>query len=164
GPRGASLLVVVCAGAVGFAVWMTERFAPQAAGSGIQHVEGVERGLLRLWPLAVVWVKFVGGIIGIGGGLVLGREGPTVQVGASLAEHLGLRFGLSDSTRRILLAVGAGAGLSGAFNAPLAGTLFVIEELQCPLRPMIYLGTLVASILTTMCCYVGLGPTPELAL
>lgn len=164
GPAGALLLVAVCAAAVGIAVWMTGRFAPQAAGSGIQHVEAVERGLLPLWPLSVLWVKFAGGILGIGGGLVLGREGPTVQMGASLADHLGLRLGLSDAARRILLAVGAGAGLTGAFNAPLAGTLFVAEELKCPFRPAIYLGTLLASILTDLCCRLWLGQVAELRL
>ncbi len=164
GPTGALVLVAVCAAAVGLAVWMTGRFAPQAAGSGIQHVEGVERGLFRLWPLSVVWVKFAGGVLGIGGGLVLGREGPTVQMGASLAEHLGRRFGLPDASRRILLAVGAGAGLTGAFNAPLAGTLFVAEELKCPFRPAIYLGTLLASVVTDLCCRFWLGPVAELPL
>lgn len=164
GLTGMLLLVTVCAAAVGLAVWMTARFAPQAAGSGIQHVEGVERGLLRLWPLSVLWVKFAGGILGIGGGLVLGREGPTVQMGASLADHVGLRLGLPDEARRILLAVGAGAGLTGAFNAPLAGTLFVAEELKCPFRPAIYLGTLLASVVTDLCCRFWLGPVAELSL
>ncbi|MBI1816344.1 MAG: chloride channel protein [Deltaproteobacteria bacterium] len=164
GAAGALLLVAVCAIAVGLAVWMTGRFAPLAAGSGIQHVEGVERGVVKLWPLSVVWVKFVGGILGIGGGLVLGREGPTVQMGASLAEHLGARFGLSSAARRNLLVVGAGAGLAGAFNAPLAGTLFVVEELKCPLHPAIYLGTLLASVVTDLCCRFWLGQAPELAL
>src|SRR5262245_59480777 len=48
---GALCLAAACATAVGVAVWLTARFAPQAAGSGIQHVEGVERGELPLWPL-----------------------------------------------------------------------------------------------------------------
>lgn len=164
GLGGASWLVASCAAAVGLAVWMTGRYAPQAAGSGIQHVEGVERGVLKVWPLSVLWVKFVGGILGIGGGLVLGREGPTVQMGASLADHLGLRFGLPEAVRRTLLVVGAGAGLAGAFNAPLAGTLLVVEELKCPFRPMIYLGTLLASMITDLCCRLWLGQVAELAL
>jgi CIC family chloride channel protein len=164
GSAGALLLCAVCAAAVGVAVWMTGRFAPQAAGSGIQHVEGVERGLLPLWPLSLLWVKFVGGVLGIGGGLVLGREGPTVQMGSSIAEHIGQRFALPWDARRILLAVGAGAGLAGAFDAPLAGTLFVLEELKCALRPALYLGTLLASLLTDLCVRFYLGPAPELSL
>src|SRR5262245_29645250 len=164
GPPGVLVPVVGCAAAVALAVWMAGRLAPLAAGSGIQHVEGVERGLLRLWPLSVVWVKFVGGIIGIGGGLVLGREGPTVQMGASLAEHVGARWGLPDAARRALVAVGAGAGLTGAFNAPLAGTLFVVEELRCPVRPAIYLGTLLASAIADLAVRFWLGPVAELQI
>jgi CIC family chloride channel protein len=164
GPTGAVLLMSVCGAAVGLAVWLTGRLAPQAAGSGIQHVEGVARGLFPIWPLSIVVVKFVGGILGIGGGLVLGREGPTVQMGASFAHRLALRLGVSDADRRILLAVGAGAGLTGAFNAPLAGTLFVVEELKCPFQPAIYLGTLLASVVTDVCVRYCLGPVADLAL
>ncbi|HVP30294.1 MAG TPA: ClC family H(+)/Cl(-) exchange transporter [Myxococcota bacterium] len=162
GPSGFLLLAAVCAAAVGGAVWLTDRFARQAAGSGIQHVEGVERGLLAVWPLSVLWVKFVAGVIGIGGGLLLGREGPTVQMGASLAEHLGSRLRLPLVSRRTLLVVGAGAGLTGAFNAPLAGTLFVVEEVCAPLRPPIYLGTLAAALVADLCVRRVLGQVAEL--
>jgi CIC family chloride channel protein len=164
GVTGVLLLVVVCATAVGVAVWMTGRFAPQAAGSGIQHIEGVVRGVLPRWPLSVVWVKFVGGVLGIGGGLVLGREGPTVQMGASLAHELGVRCRLSEGARQTLLIAGAGAGLAGAFNAPLAGTLLVIEEFKCELRPGIYLGTLLASLITDQFVRWTLGSMAELPL
>jgi chloride channel protein, CIC family len=164
GVDGALLLMAACAAAVALAVWLTGRFAPQAAGSGIQHVKGVEQGQLSLWPLSVVWVKFVGGIVGIGGGLVLGREGPTVQMGASLADHLGLRFGLGVASRRTLLVVGAGAGLAGAFNAPLAGTLFAVEELGAPFRPVVYLGTLLAAAVTDLCVRFWLGQPAELSI
>jgi CIC family chloride channel protein len=164
GPAGAPLLLAVCAAAVGLAVWMTGRLAPLAAGSGIQHVEGVVRGLFPIWPLSVVAVKFVGGIVGIGGGLVLGREGPTVQMGASFAHRLAHRLGLSEADQRILLAVGAGAGLTGAFNAPLAGTLFVVEELKCPFQPAIYLGSLLASAVTDAVVRFSLGPVADLEL
>jgi len=160
----AAALVPVCAVAVALAIWLTARFAPHAAGSGIQHVEGVERGLLARWRLfPLLWVKFVGGVIGIGaGGLLLGREGPTVQMGATLADHVGARFGLDDASRKTLLAVGAGAGLAGAFNAPLAGVIFVAEELKLPFRPAIYLGTLFASLLTEVCCRLALEPLAEM--
>lgn len=162
GAGGALALAASCAAAVGLAVWLTARFAPQAAGSGIQHVEGVERGLLPLWPLSVVWVKFVGGILGIGGGLLLGREGPTVQMGASLAERLGGHLGLSDADRRTLLVVGAGAGLAGAFSAPLGGTFFVVEELGMRWRSAAALGTLLAAIATYAVCRLWLGRGVEL--
>ena len=164
GPAGAVLVIGVCAVAVALALWLTERFAPQAAGSGIQAVEGVLRERLPLWPREVGWVKFAAGVLGIGGGLVLGREGPTVQMGATLSEYLGERFGLSRADRRVLLAIGAGAGLTGAFNASLAGTLFVLEELKVPLRPVVYVGTLLASAITDLCCRAAFGPRAELAV
>ena len=78
---------------------------------------------------SVLPVKFIGGTLALGSGLALGREGPTVQMGATLAclfAHK-LRFRAADN--RALLAAGAGAGLAAAFNAPLAGVVFVFEEL-----------------------------------
>jgi CIC family chloride channel protein len=164
GRGGALVLVATCATAVGFAVWITERFAPPAAGSGIQHVEGVLAGRLPVWPLAVVWVKFVGGLVGIGGGLFLGREGPTVQMGASIAHALGARFGFDERARRTLLGIGAGAGLAGAFNAPFAGVLFVAEELRMRFVPAVVLGTLLAATATDACVRVVLGPVAELSV
>jgi chloride channel protein, CIC family len=164
GAPGAGLVIAICAGAVALALWLTERFAPEAAGSGIQAVEGVVRERLPLWPRAVAPVKFAAGVLGIGGGLVLGREGPTVQMGATTADAIAERFGLSPADRRVLLAIGAGAGLTGAFNASLAGTLFVLEELKVPLRPVVCIGTLLASAITDLCCRAAFGPRAELAV
>src|SRR5262245_10667455 len=73
-------------------------------------------------------VKFCGGVLAIGSGLALGREGPSVQMGASVAHLVGkVRREWLDC--RVLLAAGAGAGLATAFNAPMAGAVFVLEEL-----------------------------------
>ena len=78
---------------------------------------------------ALIPVKFFGGLLAIGSGLALGREGPTVQMGASLAYFVGKLFGRSWPDCRVLFAAGAGAGLGTAFNAPIAGAVFVLEEL-----------------------------------
>ena len=74
-------------------------------------------------------VKFIGGVLALGGGLVLGREGPSVQMGAALSFGVGRLFRRKWSDCRVLLAAGAGAGLATAFNAPIAGAVFVLEEL-----------------------------------
>ncbi|MHC5833539.1 MAG: chloride channel protein, partial [Nostoc sp.] len=79
--------------------------------------------------LRVALVKLVGGILALGSGLALGREGPTVQVSAALASQLSRWFATSPDHRRQLIAAGAGAGLAAAFNTPIAGVLFVVEEL-----------------------------------
>ena len=69
------------------------------------------------------------GLLAIGSGMALGREGPTVQIGAGLGQLIGKAFQRNDNERRVLLAAGAGAGLATAFNAPIAGAIFVLEEL-----------------------------------
>jgi H+/Cl- antiporter ClcA len=86
--------VGLAAAAAFVARWLVARFAPEASGSGVQHVEAVIRGDARSISAAVLPVKFVGGALAIGAGLALGREGPTVQMGATLGHLLarGLRL------------------------------------------------------------------------
>lgn len=128
----AAFVLVVLAAAVstGLATWLVARFAPMASGSGIPHVEAVLHGKLPPAPLVLVPIKFVGGVLAIGAGLALGREGPTVQMGASIAHVIGQFMRRTASDCRVLLAAGAGAGLATAFNAPIAGAVFVLEELM----------------------------------
>jgi CIC family chloride channel protein len=127
----AGLLFVTAAGAVATAAaaWLVCRYAPFASGSGIPHVEAVLHGQLPQAPFWLIPVKFAGGVLAIGSGLALGREGPSVQMGASAAHRIGQVFRRHWADCRILLAAGAGAGLATAFNAPLAGAIFVLEEL-----------------------------------
>src|SRR5215472_13264391 len=126
---GFFLVLILCAAATALAAWLVRRFSPQASGSGIPHVEAVIRGELPQAPFWLIPVKFVGGLLAIGSGLALGREGPSVQMGASLAHFLGKVFRRHWADCRMLLAAGAGAGLATAFNAPIAGAIFVLEEL-----------------------------------
>ena len=97
-------------------------------GSGIPHVEGELMGLLHPSWWSVLWRKFLGGVLGISMGLMLGREGPSIQLGAMTAKGLAEGLKLSAREKRVLIAAGAAAGLSAAFNAPIAGLLFVVEE------------------------------------
>jgi chloride channel protein, CIC family len=127
----------VFAAAAGLARWLTLRFAPEAAGSGIPQVEESLQGDARLprWQ-RLLPVKFVAGGLALSGGLSLGREGPTVHLGAAVAA--GLQRGLGRPARAALLAAGAGAGLTAAFSAPISGFVFVLEELRIrPSRPMV---------------------------
>jgi CIC family chloride channel protein len=119
----------LAAAAAFVARWLVRRFAPEASGSGVQHVEAVVQGETRPVRAIVLPVKFIGGTLALGSGLALGREGPTVQMGATLGRLFARGFGLSAADDRALLAAGAGAGLAAAFNAPLAGAIFVFEEL-----------------------------------
>ncbi|WP_061169582.1 H(+)/Cl(-) exchange transporter ClcA [Caballeronia hypogeia] len=124
------LVVLAAAAATGLAAWLVARFAPMASGSGIPHVEAVLHGRLPPAPLVLIPIKFAGGVFAIGAGLALGREGPTVQMGASIAHAIGRFFRRNAIDCRVLLAAGAGAGLATAFNAPIAGAVFVLEELM----------------------------------
>jgi CIC family chloride channel protein len=129
-PRTGLLLVIVsCAAATAFAAWLVRKYSPLASGSGIPHVEAVVNEELPPAPFWLLPVKFFGGVLAIGAGLALGREGPSVQMGATLAHLLGNLFRRTRHDCRVLLAAGAGAGLATAFNAPIAGAVFVLEEL-----------------------------------
>ncbi|HEY8072391.1 MAG TPA: chloride channel protein, partial [Methylocystis sp.] len=126
---GFCLAVLACVAATVLAAWLVRRFSPYASGSGIPHVESVLRQELPTAPPILIPVKFFGGVLAIGSGLALGREGPSVQMGATIGNLFGEWFHLGWKNSRVLLAAGAGAGLAAAFNAPVAGAIFVLEEL-----------------------------------
>lgn len=104
------------------------RWEPLAVGSGIPHVEAVFLGRATPPPLRLVPARFLGGVLAIGGGLVLGREGPTVHIGAAVGAEAARRTRLPTSEAVTMQAALGGAGLAVAFNAPLAGVLFALEE------------------------------------
>lgn len=108
---------------------LVEHVSPETAGSGIPQVKALLKGAPVTFNLRIVWVKLLGGVSALGSGLLLGREGPTVQVGAAFAAQFERWLPTSPTQRRQLIAAGAGAGLAAAFNAPIAGVLFVAEEL-----------------------------------
>ncbi|ARG97320.1 H(+)/Cl(-) exchange transporter ClcA [Legionella micdadei] len=114
-----------------FIAWLMVRsISPEASGSGVQEIEGAllhERPIFwrRLLP-----VKFIAGVMAISAKLVLGREGPTIQMGGNLGDMFGEMLHFSQDRRDTLIMAGAAAGLATAFNAPLAGVLFVLEELR----------------------------------
>jgi CIC family chloride channel protein len=126
---GFLLIIGMSASATGLAAWLVRRFSPEATGSGIPQIEAALQGRCSGSPLRIIAVKFLGGLLALGTGLALGREGPTVQMGASLSELVGRVFRRNQGECRALLAAGAGAGLATAFNAPIAGAVFVLEEL-----------------------------------
>ena len=136
---------------------LVRRFAPEASGSGVQHVEAVVQGEARPVRARVLPVKFIGGTLALGSGLALGREGPTVQMGATLGRLFARHFRFSAVDDRALLAAGAGAGLAAAFNAPLAGAVFVFEELvrRFELRVAVAALTACSAALAVMRALIG---------
>jgi CIC family chloride channel protein len=159
----AGFVLVTAAGAAATAVaaWLVRRHSPYASGSGIPHVEAVLREELPQVPFRLIPVKFVGGLLAIGSGLALGREGPSVQMGASLAHLVGKVFRRNWPDCRALLAAGAGAGLATAFNAPIAGAIFVLEELVRRFETRIAIAALGTSATAIAVARLFLGEAPD---
>ena len=109
---------------LGSIVCLLVKSEPLIKGSGIPQVEGQLQGYFNPRWLRVLLKKFAGGCLCILGGLSLGREGPSIQLGALAAQGLTEKLNLSRTDQRYLLTCGACAGLSAAFNAPLAGLMF----------------------------------------
>ena len=151
------LLLGACGAAI--AVSLVRHVAPEASGSGIPHVKAVLHGT-RAMRRRILPVKFFGGIAGIGGGLVMGREGPTIQMGAAVGHMVSGWFSCTLRERRTLIAAGAGAGLAAAFNAPLAGLVFVLEEVQRDFSPAVFTASLIAAAVADITTRLLLGQLP----
>ncbi|MCB1034308.1 MAG: H(+)/Cl(-) exchange transporter ClcA [Acidobacteria bacterium] len=154
------LAISVSAALAAFSVWLTRRFAPTAAGSGIPHLKAVLHRLRPLDPSRLVPVKFTAGLAALGAGFALGREGPTVQMGGAIGRWISFFFPVSARERYLLIAAGAGAGLSAAFNAPLAGVVFVLEEVQHSFSPGALSTAFVACLTSDVVARFALGQLP----
>lgn len=150
-----------------YVAWiMVKKMAPEASGSGVQEIEGAllhERGIFwrRLLP-----VKFIAGVLSISAKMVVGREGPTIQMGGNLGAMLADYVPVSKSMRDTLIAAGAAAGLATAFNAPLAGVLFVIEEMRNQFNFTFtnFKMVAIACVMSTITTQMILGSGPAIAM
>lgn len=158
---GFVLVVGVTAAMAGIAAWLVRRFSPHATGSGIPHVEAVLHGKIAPASPGLAVVKFIGGLLAIGSGLLLGREGPSVQMGAAVSFEIGRFFRRTWSDCRVLLAAGAGAGLATAFNAPIAGAVFVLEELVQRFEHRIAIAALGAAASAVTVAHLLTGNQPD---
>ncbi|AJY48031.1 chloride channel protein [Martelella endophytica] len=148
------------------AAYFVRRYAPEAGGSGVQEIEGAMLGLRTVHWRRVLPVKFFTGVFAIASGLVLGREGPTIHIGASFSAALTDTFKVSETERRGMLGAGAAAGLACAFNAPLAAILFIIEETHrhFPYTFRTYMGIIVAALLSTVMTQIIGGRAPDFSM
>ena len=102
---------------IGYIVGLMVKHEPMITGSGIPQVEGVLLRKLDMTWWRVIIGKFFGGVLSIGSGLSLGREGPSVQLGAAVGQGFSKVFKRIKIEEKYLMTSGASAGLSAAFNA-----------------------------------------------
>ena len=137
-------------------VWL-KKAEPQAAGSGIPQVKGAIAGVFKLRWLRILLVKFEACTIAVGSGLSLGRAGPSIQMGAVTGQGISRFLARPRVEERYLLSGGAAAGLAAVFNAPLAGVIFVLEELNHNFSGLLLFPALSASLAATLVSRIILG-------
>lgn len=137
---------------------------PMCTGSGIPQIKGILQGDMSMRWFSVLWSKIIGGVLAIGAGMSLGREGPSVQIGACVGQGLSQTGRRTRFESRILMTAGAGAGLAAAFNAPLAGVIFGLEEMQKTISPALLLTGITASITAATVTEVVFGMSPVFSM
>lgn len=147
-------LVSLC---TGFLLW---KFFPEAAGSGVPQTEAAFHLNQGQIPGRVAYGKFLTGVLCIGCGHSMGREGPSVHIGAGLASAIGRWFRLSPPRARSLVPVAAAAALSAAFNTPIAAVLFALEEVIGDMNAKLIGSTVVASVTAVIVERSILGNSP----
>jgi CIC family chloride channel protein len=141
------------------------RVSPDAAGSGVPQLKASYWKELGFVKLGSVIVKFIGGVLTLGGGTSLGREGPSVYVGGGVASSLAAAFGVPKTARRSPAATGAAAALAAAFNTPLAAITFVMEEmLNNEFSSRVLGGVVLAAVLGALIVQAILGRQPAFSL
>jgi CIC family chloride channel protein len=157
-----TLIVILCTSlAVGY---LLTRFAPEAAGSGIPQLKASFWKDFGQVPWRVVWVKYLAGVLSVGGGSSLGREGPSVQLGGGVGSNLARLLGESKQNHRMACAAGAAAGLAAAFNTPLAAVTFVLEEIIADLNSVLLGSVLLASVIGAFVVHGLVGKQPAFTL
>ena len=141
----------------GFLLW---RYFPEARGSGVPQTEAAYHIQQGYVPARVAVGKFITGALCIGSGHSMGREGPSVQIGAGIASSIGKWFHLSPARARSLIPVASAAALSAAFNTPVAAVLFALEEIIGDMNASLLGSTVVASVAAVIVERSILGNSP----
>lgn len=158
---GSFLIVVGTSLIVG---WLLNSFCKTAAGSGIPQLKAAFWRDFGFVPWRVAWVKYVAGVLSIGGGNSLGREGPSVQLAGAAASNIAGALGVAKQDRRPAAAAGAAAGLAAAFNTPLAAITFVLEEIVGDLNSRFLGGILLASLFGAFMAHAIIGRDPSFVM
>lgn len=140
------------------------KFAPETKGSGIPFVKMVMARMGNITRVRTIVIKFLAGVAGIGTGLSLGIEGPSVQLGAGAGALVGKIFKMKGTDQGKLIAAGAGSAIGATFNAPIAGTIFVLEELVNKFSASLLFPVLVATVTASSVARHFLGNNPSFTI
>lgn len=148
-------------------VWVLSRILKSSltdlVGSGVPQIEAILLNEHQMDAKTILWKKFVGGLLAICPGLFLGREGPCIQMGACIGQIYG-EHSHNQAEQRFLVECGVAAGLAAAFSAPLAGVIFLIEEITFDFHPKACITALAATISADLVTILFFGVKPCLYL
>ena len=157
-------LLALAAVLVGSGMARLVAWEPMAGGSGIPQTEGVLSFVLKMRWWSILIVRFLGGLPALVMGLSLGREGPSVQIGAACGQAVDRVMGHHGGVEETcLVTAGSAAGLSAAFSAPLSGLVFALEEMHRSFSPVLLLGAATASVAASGVAQAAFGLTPVLS-
>lgn len=148
--------------AAGYFVSRQVKKEPMISGSGIPQIEGILMRRLKMNWFKILINKFIGGLICLGAGLSVGREGPSVQMGASVGEGIAKKLNRPEDEEKYLITSGASAGLAAAFSAPLSGVMFALEEVHKNFSPLVLLSAMIASLTADFISKQFFGIIPSL--
>jgi len=151
------LIPVVGSLSIGYLLF---RYFPNARGSGVPQTKAALFAREGVITLRTIIGKFFCTSITLASGIPLGREGPAVQVGGGIASVLGRSLGLRPEKVKALLPVGAAAAIAAAFNTPLAGVLFALEEVMGDLHAPVLGSVVLASATAWVVLRLFLGNNP----
>ena len=163
GPWGAWIILAPVIGGLVVTV-LVQNFAPEARGHGVPEVMDAiyyREGVIR--PI-VAAVKSLASAFSIGSGAAVGREGPIIQIGASLGSSIGQMIAMAPWQRITLVASGAGAGIAATFNTPIGGVMFAIELMMPEVSVRTFLPVALATGTATFVGNWFLGPQPAFAV
>lgn len=167
-PWGALVILVPVVGAIGV-TFLVRTFAPEARGHGVPEViDAIYYNQGRIRPV-VAAVKSLASALAIGSGSSVGREGPIIQIGASLGSTIGQILPMAAWQRITLVAAGAGAGIAATFDTPIGGVMFAIELMMPEVSVRTFLPVALATGTATHVArlFLGLAPAfqvPDLSL
>ena len=158
-PWGVGVIVVPVLGAI-VVTYLVTKFAPEARGHGVPEVMDAifyQEGRIR--PLVAV-IKSIASAFSIGSGGSVGREGPIIQIGASIGSTVGTYVRMQPWQRITLVAAGAGSGIAATFNTPIGGVLFAVELMLPEVSARTFLPVALATGTATWIGHVFFGLNP----